>query len=37
MKSFLDEIEGLPFTYKILGEIDMFPGTEHKEIIIEIK
>jgi len=37
MKSFLDEIEGLPFTYEIIGEIDMFPGTEHKEIIIEIK
>lgn len=36
MKSFLKEIKDLPISYKILGEIDMFPGTEYIETIIEI-
>ncbi len=37
MKSFIQEIDGLPIIYNILGEIDMFPGTQYKEIVIEIK
>jgi hypothetical protein len=37
MESFLDEIKGIPITYEILAEIDMFPGTIYKEIIFEIK
>jgi 23S rRNA (uracil1939-C5)-methyltransferase len=37
MESFLDEIKGIPITYEVLGEIDMFPGTIYKEIIFEIK
>jgi hypothetical protein len=36
MKSFLKEIKDLPITFEILGEIDMFPGTEYKEIILDI-
>jgi len=36
MKSFLKEIKDLPISYKILGEVDMFPGTEYIETIIEI-
>jgi hypothetical protein len=36
MKSFLKEIKDLPIIYKIIGEIDMFPGTEYKEYVIEI-
>jgi tRNA/tmRNA/rRNA uracil-C5-methylase (TrmA/RlmC/RlmD family) len=37
MESFLDEIKGIPITYEVLGEIDMFPGTIYKEIIFDIK
>jgi len=37
MESFLDEIKGIPITYEVLGEIDMFPGTAYKEIIFDIK
>ena len=37
IESFLDEIKGIPITYEVLGEIDMFPGTIYKEIIFEIK
>jgi 23S rRNA (uracil1939-C5)-methyltransferase len=37
MESFLDEIKGIPITYEVLGEIDMFPGTKYKEIIFEIR
>jgi 23S rRNA (uracil1939-C5)-methyltransferase len=37
MESFLDEIKGIPITYEILGEVDMFPGTIYKEIIFDIK
>ena len=37
MESFLDEIKGIPITYDVLGEIDMFPGTAYKEIILDIK
>ena len=36
MNSFLVEIEGLNIKYEILGEIDMFPGTEHKETILNL-
>jgi hypothetical protein len=36
MKSFLKEIKYLSIFYKILGEVDMFPGTEYIETIIEI-
>ena len=36
MKSFLEEIKDLSINYKILGEIDMFPGTEYKELIIDM-
>jgi tRNA/tmRNA/rRNA uracil-C5-methylase (TrmA/RlmC/RlmD family) len=36
MKSFLKEIKDLPISYKILGEVDMFPGTAFIETIIEI-
>ena len=36
MKSFLKEIKDLSISYKILGEVDMFPGTEYIETIIEI-
>jgi tRNA/tmRNA/rRNA uracil-C5-methylase (TrmA/RlmC/RlmD family) len=36
MKSFLDEIKGLNIKYEILGEVDMFPGTEHKETILSL-
>jgi tRNA/tmRNA/rRNA uracil-C5-methylase (TrmA/RlmC/RlmD family) len=36
MKSFLKEIKDLPISYKILGEVDMFPGTAFTETIIEI-
>ena len=36
MKSFLKEIKDLPISYKILGEVDMFPGTAFLETIIEI-
>jgi len=36
MKSFLDEIDGLNLKYEILGEIDMFPGTEHKETVLNL-
>ena len=36
MKSFIKEIKDLPITFEILGEIDMFPGTEYKEIILDI-
>jgi tRNA/tmRNA/rRNA uracil-C5-methylase (TrmA/RlmC/RlmD family) len=37
IESFLDEIQGLSISYKVLGEIDMFPGTTFKEIIFDIK
>ena len=36
MKSFLEEIKDLSISYKILGEVDMFPGTEYKELVIDI-
>ena len=36
MESFLDEIKELPIKYDIIDEIDMFPGTKYKEIILNI-
>jgi tRNA/tmRNA/rRNA uracil-C5-methylase (TrmA/RlmC/RlmD family) len=36
MNSFLKEIKDLPLNYQVIGEVDMFPGTEYKEIVIEI-
>lgn len=36
MESFLDEIKGLDIKYNILGEVDMFPGTDYKEIILDL-
>lgn len=36
MDSFLEEIKDLPINYEILDEIDMFPGTKYKEIILNI-
>jgi hypothetical protein len=37
MKSFLQEIKDLPLSYTVLGEIDMFPGTDYKEIIMDLR
>lgn len=37
MKSFLEEIKELPIKYEVIEEIDMFPGTEYKEIVLDIK
>ena len=36
MESFLEEIKGLPIKYDVIDEIDMFPGTKYKEIILNI-
>lgn len=36
MESFHSEIKDLPIRYKIIGEIDMFPGTKYKEVIMDI-
>lgn len=36
MESFLEEIKGLPIKYDVINEIDMFPGTKYKEIILNI-
>jgi len=36
MKSFLQEVKDLPLSYTVLGEIDMFPGTDYKEIIMDL-
>lgn len=36
MDSFQDEIKDLPIKYTIIGEIDMFPGTKYKEVIMDI-
>jgi hypothetical protein len=36
MDSFLEEIKDLSIKYKIIGEIDMFPGTKYKEVIMDI-
>ena len=36
MDSFMDEIKDLQIKYKIIGEIDMFPGTKYKEVIMDI-
>jgi tRNA/tmRNA/rRNA uracil-C5-methylase (TrmA/RlmC/RlmD family) len=36
MDSFHSEIKNLPIKYEIIGEIDMFPGTKYKEVIMDI-
>jgi hypothetical protein len=36
MDSFHSEIKDLSIKYEIIGEIDMFPGTKYKEVIMDI-
>ena len=36
MESFHSEIKDLSIKFKIIGEIDMFPGTKYKEVIMDI-